>query len=680
METSMGGKVKTQKNVKVQNKAPAPVQITAEQLLREAKERQLEVVQGIPKRKITDKEELQEYKLKQRKYFEDMIRKNQTSLQSWLRYAAFEAKMKEWQRARSVYERALNGQYKSIPLWIKYTEMEMQNGQVNHARNLYDRAVQILPRARQLWFKYVYMEELLGAVANCRQVFERWMEWEPEVEAWHAYINFELRFKEVGRARNVYESFVAVHHEVKNWVKYAKFEERHNEVSKARVVFERAVAYYGDDHMRPELFEAFAKFEERQKEYERARAIYKYAIDKIEKSEAQTLLENYSRFEKRFGNRHGIENVIVSKRKVKYENELKDDKYNYDTWFDYLRLSEEEGNAEVTRELYEKAISCKPLTNEKRHWRRYIYLWIYYALYEELVMKDVDRARDVYKMCLSIIPHKIFTFSKIWIMAAKLELRQKNVDKARKILGEALGRCPKDKLFNSYIEIEIDLREFDRCRKLYNKAIELAPFNGKNWTKYAELEAGLGDNDRAHAIFELAVKQDRLDMPEMVWKAYIEYEKNLENYDNVRNLYARLLQLTNHLKVWLSYTSFEVEVSNFERARRVFQEANAALSIESSKEDRIALLMRWEEFEKKNGSAETLKAVQDQQPKQVKKRRKVVDESGNDIGGWEEYVDYIFPEDEQSQPAIKLLNMARNWNKNEEESSSDEDSSDEDED
>ena len=81
-------------------------------------------MQGIPKRKITDKEELQEYKLKQRKYFEDMIRKNQTSLQSWLRYAAFEAKMKEWQRARSVYERALNGQYKSIPLWIKYTEME----------------------------------------------------------------------------------------------------------------------------------------------------------------------------------------------------------------------------------------------------------------------------------------------------------------------------------------------------------------------------------------------------------------------------------------------------------------------------------------------------------------------------------------------------------------------------
>ena len=84
-----------------------------------------------------------------------------------------------------------------------------------------------------------------------------------------------------------------------------------------------------------------------------------------------------------------------------------------------------------------------------------------------------------------------------------------------------------------------------------------------NWTKYAELEAELGDTDRANAIFELAIKQDRLDMPEMVWKAYIEHEKSLDNYDNVRNLYARLLELTNHLKVWLSYTSFEVNNENF---------------------------------------------------------------------------------------------------------------------
>jgi len=61
--------------------------------------------------------------------------------------------------------------------------------------------------------------------------------------------------------------------------------------------------------------------------------------------------------------------------------------HNYDAWFDYLRLSEDGGDVEATREVYERAISNIPLIAEKRHWRRYIYLWINYALFEELETK-----------------------------------------------------------------------------------------------------------------------------------------------------------------------------------------------------------------------------------------------------------------------------------------------------
>lgn len=45
----------------VKNRAPAPIQITAEQLLRESKERGLEDVKKAPKQFIADKEELQLY-------------------------------------------------------------------------------------------------------------------------------------------------------------------------------------------------------------------------------------------------------------------------------------------------------------------------------------------------------------------------------------------------------------------------------------------------------------------------------------------------------------------------------------------------------------------------------------------------------------------------------------------
>ena len=40
------------------------------------------------------------------------------------------------------------------------------------------------------------------------------------------------------------------------------------------------------------------------------------------------------------------------------------------------------GDADRVREVYERAIAQKPLSAEKRSWRRYVYLWIYYAVFE----------------------------------------------------------------------------------------------------------------------------------------------------------------------------------------------------------------------------------------------------------------------------------------------------------
>lgn len=85
--------------------------------------------------------------------------------------------------------------------------------------------------------------------------------------------------------------------------------------------------------------------------------------------------------------------------------------------------------------------------------------------------------------------------------------------------------------------MEIQLREFDRCRTLYQKFLEVRPelqmksrplahtsslrqydpSLGQAWIQWTTLEAELGDLERARAIYELAVQQS-LDMPEVVWK------------------------------------------------------------------------------------------------------------------------------------------------------------------
>ena len=79
--------------------------------------------------------------------------------------------------------------------------------------------------------------------------------------------------------------------------------------------------------------------------------------------------------------------------------------------------------------------------------------------------------------------------------------------------------------------------------------------------KFAELEVALGDKDRARGLYELAVNQPVLDMPEVVWKAYIDFETEEEEFGNARKLYRRLLDRTQHVKVCSPLTVFREHVA-----------------------------------------------------------------------------------------------------------------------
>lgn len=55
------------------------------------------------------------------------------------------------------------------------------------------------------------------------------------------------------------------------------------------------------------------------------------------------------------------------------------------------------------------------------------------------------------------MPHKQFTFAKLWLMFAKFEVRRLDLSAARKILGAAIGMCPKEALFKGYIDFEVEV-------------------------------------------------------------------------------------------------------------------------------------------------------------------------------------------------------------------------------
>jgi len=584
--------------VPVRNKAPAAKQMTTEQLLREAKHMQLEEEAPAPRSMITDPgecthrrgappvsappadrahslrippprdsrlplpppclaEELARFRLKKRMEMEDLVRRvGRWNLPVWLKYAAFEEDQNDLQRARNVFERALQVDPGNLQFWTRYAEMEMRHGAVASARNVWDRACGLLPRQDQLWARRVHLEEMLGDFAGARAVYERWMAWEPDATAWRAYVNFELRYAEVGRARAVLRRLLACRPEPAAYLSLARFEERHGRPAFARAAFEALFRDLGDEASGSrEAFQAFADYETRQGELERARAVYRHALGKLPAAEAAALREDYTRFEKRWGDAAGVEDAVVERRRAEYEAATTADERDVDAWLDRARLEAgcvRDAAAEVrraaadggpgaaagpagraardaavaaaagdastplgraasrARAIYDRAAAAAapPSRTDKRLWRRYLYLFLGWSALEELDLCSIDAARAVLASALALVPHRAFTSGKLWIAAASLELRAGDLPAARKLLGRSLGLAPKASVFEWYIDLEVRLGCVGRVRALYARFIEWDPARSASWVRLAELEQDLGEAARARAVLEAALARE----------------------------------------------------------------------------------------------------------------------------------------------------------------------------
>ena len=539
MSTPAGelGAARGARNV-VKNRAPASIQITAEQLLVESRERSEAAAAPAPRRHIADADELAEHRARVRKEFEDHLRRQRYAVATWLRYAKWEDGQGEIVRARSVYERALEVDFKHVATWVRYAEMETRAKFVNRARNVLDRAVGLLPRVDALWLRAVYLEEMLGDAAAARLLFERWMTWEPPEAAWAAYAKMEERAGEIARARAVRERALAAHPTAAGYVRFAKWEERSGQLALARRVYELGADVLRDDEKDAAFYAAFAAFEEACGEHERARCVLRAGVAAAPPGAARDAAERAAlAFEKAHGTAGSIEESLLARRRAAYAAALEANATDYDAAFDWIRLEEaalaaggagaaggappEPAALARARDVFERAIAGVPPVAEKRYWRRYIYVWLYYAAFEELVARDAPRARAVLRAALGVVPHAQFTFGKLWLAAAQAEVRARDVPAARRLLGAALGACPKPSILRGYMDLEAALGDYERVRKLAERGVTLAPAAAASWLRLADLEKSLGEDARARAVLELAIAQPALDAPEAVWKAAI---------------------------------------------------------------------------------------------------------------------------------------------------------------
>jgi crooked neck len=147
------------------------------------------------------------------------------------------------------------------------------------------------------------------------------------------------------------------------------------------------------------------------------------------------------------------------------------------------------------------------------------------------------------------------------------KIRQLQLDRVRKIYGRALGEYGKDKIFLAYAALELSLGNIDRCRTIHAKFIEKHPTSTKAWISFIDFEINLEEYERGKALCEIAIDLNTVTLPEMVinkffffvhlfysfsikiWKKYIDIEANQGEHQRVRDLYERLLKISQHYKV-----------------------------------------------------------------------------------------------------------------------------------
>lgn len=541
----------------VKNKAAAPIQITAEHLLREAWERKESAIAPTPKVQIADLDELLDYQRTERKNFEARIIRNRFHTPIWIRYGRWEEEQGDFVRARSIWERAIDNDYRNPVIWINYAEMEMRHRFVNHARNVLDRAVALLPRVDHLWSRYTHMEEMLSRNDLVRNIFERWLQWFPPNTAYFAFIRFELRHENVESARAIYERLIIAYPSSQSYLKYAKFEERNGQLGRSRNIFERATEELHESALTPQLLNAFAKFEERRGQIPRARTILKFALSKFSNTEEAVELERaFTLLEKQHGTAASLDSVVVEKQKKLLQGKTEADPQDYDAWFDMALLAEKWSSQETVRDTYERAISNVPQMPTKACWSKYIYLWLLYAAWTELKCDDVERALQIFKRCVALVPHehRKFSFSKLWLQYAGAEIRRGNVTAARRVFGTSIGVLPqKHTLYEAYIEFECGIGEMERAREIYQVWLTRHPLHGEAFMGLANLELKLGEGERARGILELATSIESVENIEELWVMLGDVIAQLGDAKEAISEFEKYVALSNAAYVWIGY-------------------------------------------------------------------------------------------------------------------------------
>ncbi|KAH7648380.1 hypothetical protein FG379_000304 [Cryptosporidium bovis] len=623
----------------VKDKTSAPVQITVEQILKETysgyaenKNVQSSYNERNEFHEFRDSDELDEYVIRRRKEFEDIIRKKRWKISLYLSYAKWEALQHNFNNSRSIFERALNINYEHTRIWREYINMEIINGNINNARNLYERVIRLLPMVDEFWIKYVQMEQILKNYINVRHIFNNWIKWKPCKNIYFQYCKFEEECGEIELARNILNNLISSYPTQEAFLALARFELRYNNMASIKKIFDQMVYFYksSSTQINPKTVVFFADVFVNEGKLEEAINIYNQGISLTEAQDRQFLKEKLFIVYKLEKKQRVDDTDEWKLNKIKqYRDVLSCNPIDFDHWFDFSIFAFQYLKPEDVQKIFDDFSKVSPPKDDIIEFEKYIYSHFLYLYYFET---NISNSSTIINKTLNSLINQIDAFkenknksinstskpinsslneecsrilSEVFIFFSGNQIRNGNLPSARKILGAGLGRIPCSRLFDYYINFELKLGNFDRCRLLFTKYIEFNPISADTWKKYMKFEYKLGEIKRFIGIAEAGISMPELDSPENIWEYYIEVMTKKGDYEMADNIYRRLLEKTQHHQVVMDYSTFIVSKLNDLEYNREFVLKILNIYKQNSMDYRRMLILKyWLSLEEKISETE----------------------------------------------------------------------------
>lgn len=509
-------------------------------------------------------------------------------------WAVMEHRSGDHKRARTLFSRAYHLQPDNPYVCHAWGILEQRDGNISRARELFAKSIAKRPHSA-VSVAWAILEGRDGHVKTARVILKRALVAAEKVadpsslaNIFCAWAQIEERIGDLPKARDLLSKAIASHPtHTDAYVALAKLEARRGSTTRA-IELIRAAAKV-TTKAPPSLFNAWAHIEwgSRQR-IDEARNVLKQGISLHPKDPA--LLQSLGTLEQKCGD--------YEKAKYCYQASVSA-RPKAPAYVAWALLEESQGNYDQARRLFEKSLSADALHGaaynaygmmEARcgdeEAARNVFergvgaaasasVFHGFAQFEVKVGRNPQRARELFRRGAA---HSREDTVFVWHSWGVLELRQNEVESARKVFREAIKRYPR----NSQILVGAALSEAASCpgtcanesraREFFKEAVVADPTHAHAWQTWGMLEQRCGNLDAAVALFRRGLRL--CPTHGALWQAWGVLESTAGNFARARQLFRRGVDACpGHVHLFQAWACMEVRARNIVRARELLDAA-----------------------------------------------------------------------------------------------------------